>query len=154
MPIRPRLVRSIPFWGLVAASLATAAAGAYILTDKLGSMTTTLTDGTATTVDVYVGQSVAVVGAVVLGAGVVGLLLALAIAAAATLRPHPPVEVVEPIDWTDESDESDEEPAAGDGYERGLGYTDAIDTAPAVATAPADDSAPADERRAEASAPR
>ena len=136
MPTRPRLIRSIPFWILVGASLATALAGAALLVDKLGVMTTTLTDGTATGVEVYVGQSVAVVGAILLGAGVVGLLLSLTVAAAATLRPHPPIEVVEPIDW--EADEAfDAEEPAGHGYERGLGYTAVIDTAtPADASAP------------------
>ena len=102
MPIRPRLVRSIPFWGLVLVSIATAVAGALLLVDKLGSMTTTLTDGSATGVDVYVGQSVAVLGAILLGAGVIGVLLALAVATAAGLRPVAPVEVVGPIDWTAE----------------------------------------------------
>ncbi len=103
MTSRPRLVRSIPFWGLVVASLATAAAGAVILVDRLGVMTTTLTDGTATGVEVYVGQSLAGLGATLLGVGIVGILIALAVAAVATLRPHPPVEVVEPIDWAAES---------------------------------------------------
>ena len=106
MPTRPRLVRSIPFWGLVLVSIATAVAGALLLVDKLGSMTTTLTDGSATGVDVYVGQSVAILGAILLGAGVIGVLLALAVATAAGLRPVAPVEVVGPIDWTAE-DESD-----------------------------------------------
>jgi hypothetical protein len=96
MPIRPRLIRSIPFWILVVASLASAAAGAYLLADRLGSMTATLTTGTATGVDVYVGQSVALLGAVLVGAGVVGVLLALGIAAAATLRPVHPVESAQP----------------------------------------------------------
>ena len=108
MPNRPRLVRSIPFWGLVLVSLATAVAGALLLVDKLGSMTTTLTDGSATGVDVYVGQSVAVLGAILLGAGVIGILLALAVAAAAGLRPVAPVEVVGPIDWSaDDASELD-----------------------------------------------
>jgi hypothetical protein len=105
MPTRPRLVRSIPFWALVAASLATALSGAAILVDKLGVMTTTLTDGTATGVEVYVGQAVAGLGAILLGAGIVGIMISLAVAAAATLRPHPPVEVVEPIDWSAEATE-------------------------------------------------
>jgi hypothetical protein len=105
MPTRPRLVRSIPFWALVAASLATALSGAALLLDKLGVMTTTLTDGTATGVEVYVGQSVAVLGAILLGAGIIGILIALAIAAASTLRPHAPVEIVEPLDWSAEADD-------------------------------------------------
>ncbi|MFB8147003.1 dinucleotide-utilizing enzyme [Microbacterium sp. NPDC056003] len=127
MPTRPRLVRSIPFWALVVASLATAAFGAWLLLDKLGVMTTTLTDGTATGVEVYVGQSVAVVGGILLGAGVLGLLLALAVAAIAMLRPYAPVDVVEPLEST--ADDAVDAPAAGHGYERGLGYTSAIPTA-------------------------
>jgi hypothetical protein len=111
MPTRPHLVRSIPFWALVVASVATAAYGAVLLVDKLGVMTTTLTDGTATGVEVYVGQSVAVLGAILLGVGIVGILISLAVAAAATLRPHAPVEVVEPIDWTAEADEAEAEDA-------------------------------------------
>lgn len=104
MPIRPRLIRSIPFWALVVASVGTALGGAALLVEKLGVMTTTLTDGTATGVEVYVGQSLAGLGAILLGVGVIGILIALAIAAISTLRPHSPVEVVEPIDWSSEPD--------------------------------------------------
>jgi hypothetical protein len=104
MTTRPRLVRSIPFWGLVAGSIATAGYGAMSLSETLATMTTTLTDGTATGVEVYVGQSQAVFGSVLVGAGIVGILLALTVASVATLRPHPPVEVVEPIDWDAEAD--------------------------------------------------
>ncbi|WP_194408695.1 dinucleotide-utilizing enzyme [Microbacterium cremeum] len=129
MSTRPRLVRSIPFWGLLAASLASAGVGLYIVNDKLGTMTSTINDGTATPVDVYVGPSVVLVGAIALGAGIVGVLLTLAVAAASTLRPHPPVEIVEPIDWDADADDA---PAGTHGYERGLGYTEAIDTAPAA----------------------
>lgn len=150
MSTRPRLVRSIPFWGLLAASLASAGVGLYIVNDKLGAMTSTINDGTATPVDVYVGPSVVLVGAIALGAGIVGLLLTLAIAAASTLRPHPAVEIVEPIDWDADADadvDVSEVPAGAHGYERGLGYTEAIDTAPA-----GDD--PADKPAAEASTTR
>ncbi|QKJ19597.1 dinucleotide-utilizing enzyme [Microbacterium hominis] len=126
MSARPRLARSIPFWGLITASLASAAAGALILVDKLGTMTTTLLDGTATGVEVYVGQSLAVLGAILIGAGVLGLLLAFTVGAIATLRPAAAVEVVEPLD--DEIDEPVDAAPAGHGYERGLGYTSAIDT--------------------------
>jgi hypothetical protein len=110
MHTRPHLVRSIPFWALVVASLATAAAGAFVLTDKLGTMTTTLTDGSATGVDVYVGQSIAVLGAVLLGAGIIGVLLSLVVAAAASLRPQQPAPVVEPIDWSADEAVDAEEP--------------------------------------------
>lgn len=112
MSTRPSLVRSIPFWALVAASVATALSGAALLVDKLGVMTTTLTDGTATGVEVYVGQSIAVLGAILIGAGVVGILLALVVATVATLRPHAPVEVVEPIDWAEEADAIEDAPVA------------------------------------------
>ena len=75
-------------------------------------MTTNLTQGNATPVDVYVGQSIAQLGSILIGAGVVGILLALGVASLATLRPHPPVaEVVEPIDWTSESETAVEEQA-------------------------------------------
>ncbi|MGL4257118.1 MAG: dinucleotide-utilizing enzyme, partial [Microbacterium sp.] len=39
------------------------------------------------------------------GAGIIGILIALAIAAASTLRPHAPVEIVEPLDWSAEADD-------------------------------------------------
>lgn len=135
MPTRPRLIRSIPFWGLVVVSLATIAGGWYITTQKIASMTTTLTDGTATGVDVYVGQSIAQLGAILIGAGVIGVLLALGIAALSTLRPQPPVEVVEPIDWTSESETFEAAPKATE--------APAADAAPAATTEPADTEAEA-----------
>ena len=110
MSTRPRLIRSIPFWGLVVVSLATVAGGWFITTDKIASMTSTLTDGTATGVDVYVGQSIAQLGSILIGAGVIGVLLALGVAALSTLRPHPAVEVVEPIDWDSEAESIDAAP--------------------------------------------
>ena len=134
MSTRPHLVRSVPFWGLVVVSLATAAGGAYLLSDRLGSMTTVLTAGTATPVDVYVGQSMAVAGAIVLGAGIIGLLLALAIAALSTLRPRAEVEPTKSLE-ADEDAEPTEQPA-GHGYDRGLGYTEAVETVPAEVPAP------------------
>lgn len=84
---RPRLTRSIPFWLLIAASLASLGAGAYLLLDRLGTMDARLTDGTATNSDVYVGQTWAVLGAVLVGAGVVGLALALTVGALRSLVP-------------------------------------------------------------------
>lgn len=100
-----RLTRSIPFWGLVVASLAAIAFGAWIGLSQLSSMTTALTDGTATNLDVYTGPSWIVLGAVLLGAGVVGVLLSLGIAAVATLFPSPAAEVIEPPVWDDAADE-------------------------------------------------
>ncbi|MFT4214562.1 MAG: dinucleotide-utilizing enzyme [Microbacterium sp.] len=76
-----RLSRSVPYWILVAGSAASIAGGAYLLVDKLGGMDTRLTDGSATSNDVYVGQIWAVFGAILVGAGLVGLALALTLGA-------------------------------------------------------------------------
>lgn len=99
------VLRSIPFWALVAASLIAVAVGTYIALTQVDTMTTALTAGTATGVEVYAGQSLAVVGAVVLGAGVVGLLLALGVAAVGSLIPVPANDVLEPAVWGDENDD-------------------------------------------------
>ncbi|TQJ32303.1 dinucleotide-utilizing enzyme [Microbacterium sp. SLBN-146] len=104
MTARPRIERSIPFWGLLAVSVASAAVGAWIMADRLGTMSTALLDGTATGVEVYVGQSLAVVGAVLVGAGVVGILLLLAVATAASLRPAAEIVVVPVTEDVDEVD--------------------------------------------------
>lgn len=105
------LTRSVPYWVLLVVSLASAAVGAWLASDQISTMTTTLLDGTATNVEVYVGPSKVVVGAALLGAGVVGVLFALVLAAAKALLPAAPPVVVEPIDWTAESDEGETEPA-------------------------------------------
>ncbi|WP_424445621.1 dinucleotide-utilizing enzyme [Microbacterium sp. CH-015] len=98
----PRLSRSIPFWVLVGGSVVAIGAGTYLLVDKLGTMAATLTDGTATGVEVYAGQIWAVLGAILIGAGLIGLALALTVGAVRTLVPVAPVEVVEPPAWEDE----------------------------------------------------
>ncbi|OYC95531.1 hypothetical protein [Microbacterium sp. Yaish 1] len=81
MIVHPRIVRSIPFWILVAGSVAAIGGGTYVLVEKLSNMEATILDNTATGVDVYVGQIWGVFGGILLGAGVVGLALALATAA-------------------------------------------------------------------------
>jgi len=99
-----RLSRSIPFWVLVGGSVVATAGGAYLLFSKLTSMTTTLTDGTATSADVYVGQIWAVAGAIIAGAGLVGLALALTLGALRSLA-APAVdvlEVIEPPAWEED----------------------------------------------------
>lgn len=98
----PRLSRSIPFWVLVGGSVVAIGGGTYLLVDKLSTMAATLTDGTATGVEVYAGQIWAVLGAILVGAGLVGLALALTVGAARTVVPAAPVEVVEPPAWEDE----------------------------------------------------
>jgi len=126
MSTRPRLVRSIPFWVLIVGSLASSAAGAYLLLDRLGGMDARLTDGTATSNDVYVGQIWAVLGAILIGAGLIGLALALTVGALRSFAPAAPSEVVEPPAF----DETEDAPAATAttratddyGYEPELGY--------------------------------
>ncbi|MFE6733446.1 hypothetical protein [Microbacterium sp. NPDC057650] len=94
------LFRSVPYLLLVLLSLAAIGVGGWLSTRQIGAMTSALLDGTATGVEVYAGQSWVMLGAVVLGAGVIGLLMALALAAARALIPRPTPETVEPIDWT------------------------------------------------------
>lgn len=108
------LTRSIGFWLLLVLSLASAGVGGWIIAGQLGTMTSTLLDGTATGIEVYVGQSLVVVGAALLGAGVIGILIAIALSAVQALVPAPTPVVVEPIDWTAESSDSDESEIAAD----------------------------------------
>ncbi|WP_311259375.1 hypothetical protein [Microbacterium sp. WCS2018Hpa-9] len=102
------LTRSIGFWLLLALSLASAGVGGWLIAGQIGTMTSTLLDGTATGIEVYVGQSLVVVGAGLLGAGVIGILIAVALSAVQALLPSPTPVVVEPIDWNAESDGVDD----------------------------------------------
>jgi len=95
MPTRPRLVTSIPFWALVVVSLASGIFGTRLVLVQLDTMTVGLTDNTATAVDVYAGPPVITIGAILIGAGLIGLLLALAIAALSTLRPHADIAIID-----------------------------------------------------------
>ncbi|WP_460795241.1 hypothetical protein [Microbacterium sp. GXF0217] len=113
------LLRSIPYWLLLVLSLAALGLGAWITTDQIGVMTTTLLDGTATGVEVYAGQAWVVFGGALVAGGIIGLFLALAVAAAKTLVPRANVQVVETIDWTaadaaDDASAKADEPAASD----------------------------------------
>lgn len=102
------LTRSIGFWLLLVLSLASAGVGGWLIAGQIGTMTSTLLDGTATGIEVYVGQSLVVVGAALLGAGVLGLLIAISLTAVQALMPSTAPVVVEPIDWTAESDDAGE----------------------------------------------
>lgn len=101
------LTRSIGFWLLLVLSLASAGVGGWLIAGQVGTMTSTLLDGTATGIEVYVGQSLVVVGAALLGAGVIGILIAIALTAVQALMPATAPVVVEPIDWTSEADADD-----------------------------------------------
>ncbi|MDJ1115205.1 dinucleotide-utilizing enzyme [Microbacterium dauci] len=111
MNTRPRLIRSIPFWLLIVGSLASVGVGAYLLIDKLGAMETALTQGTATGIEVYVGQIWAVLGAILIGAGVVGLGLTATLGALRSLAAPAVVENVQ-VDWQDDLDAQDETPVS------------------------------------------
>ena len=101
------LTRSIPFWLLLVLSLAAVAVGGWLVWDNTSTMQATLLDGTATNVEVYVGQAWITAGSGVLAAGVIGVLLALVLGAAKSLVPSAPV-VVEEIDWTADTTETPE----------------------------------------------
>lgn len=116
MTTRPRLSRSIPFWGLIAGSAAAVGFGAWLTIDKISVMTSTLTDGSATGVEVYAGQAWALFGAVIAGAGLVGLVAALALGAARSLF-APKVDVVESIAWQEEPELETQSVAAGSASE-------------------------------------
>jgi UPF0716 family protein affecting phage T7 exclusion len=98
------LTRSIGFWLLLVLAIASTAVGGWLISGQIDTMTTTLADGTATGVEVYVGQSLVVVGAALLGAGIVGILLAAALVAVQALLPVRTPVAVEPIDWTTASE--------------------------------------------------
>lgn len=85
MNTRPRLVKSFPYWLLLVASLAAVGYGTWLIFDKIGTMTSTLTAGTATGVEVYAGQSWIMFGAAFVAAGLVGLVVTLALAVVAAL---------------------------------------------------------------------
>lgn len=107
MNTRPRLIRSIPFWLLIVGSLASAGYGAFLLIDKLAVMETALTEGTTTGIEIYVGQIWAVFGAILVGAGVLGLGLAATLGALRALTTPTIVENVQ-VDWQDDLDEQEE----------------------------------------------
>jgi hypothetical protein len=136
MNTRPRLVRSIPYWGLVVGSAASIAFGTWLTIDKITIMSTTLTDGTATGVEVYGGQAWAVFAAAFVAAGLIGFVAALALAAARSLVARP-VEVVEAIAWQEEDADVEtplDEPAPA------AASAEAVEPAEApVATPPAED---------------
>lgn len=111
------LTRSLAFWLLLVLSIASAGIGGWLIAGQVGTMTSTLLDGTATGIEVYVGQSLVVVGAALLGAGVIGILLAVALTASQALIPSRQAEAIDPIDWPAEGS-ADEEPVTRDGSAR------------------------------------
>lgn len=113
------LIRSTSYWLLLVLSLASAAIGGWLVWDSTTTMLTTILDGSATNVEVYVGQAWITSGAALMAAGIVGIFLSLVLSVAKALIPTTPV-IVEPIDWTadaadttEASDDSAPEPVEG-----------------------------------------
>ncbi len=103
MTFRPSLARSIPFWVLLVVSAALTGVGAWLVLDRLGRMEAAiLTQSPEATIEVYVGAPSVTASAFVLGAGLVGLLLTLAVAAVRTLLPAAPVVFAEELEETEE----------------------------------------------------
>lgn len=109
------LTRSIPYWLLLVLSLFVAAAGGWLVWDNTTTMQTTLLDGTATNIEVYVGQAWITTGAAILAAGLMGLLFALGLAAAKTLLAASAPVVAPPIEEAvrDSEPQSVPEPVEG-----------------------------------------
>lgn len=109
MPTRPTLVRSIPFWVLFVGSLALTGFGAWMVFDRLVGFENGVREGAADqaaqldlSISTYTVGPAATAGAVILGAGVIGLLLTAAVAAIASVLPRPAVAHVEAGDLTAE----------------------------------------------------
>lgn len=105
MTVRPSLVRSIPFWILLVGSLATGALGAWLTFSELGALTDAILGGTATPVDVYVGQTWAIVGGILIATGLVGLALTLVVAVIRSFTPVTDIEVIEGAAWSDDDED-------------------------------------------------
>jgi hypothetical protein len=131
MTVRPSLVRSIPFWILLVGSVATIAFGAWLSVTTLGTMSTALTAGTATPVDVYVGQVWAIVGGILIATGILGLGLVLVLGVLRSFVPVTDVEIIEAMDWSDEDDIDAAEPVVSEPTAA------AVDNEPVVVTEPA-----------------
>lgn len=129
MTSRPSLVRSIPFWVLVAGSLVLTGVGAWLVLDRLARIESAIVSQSAeATIEVYVGQPAVLAAAAILGSGIIGLLISLAVAALSTLRPRPAVEEIETIDWT-----ADEESAPAPEYSASAASAPVAASAPAAA---------------------
>lgn len=106
------LSRRIGFWFLAFVSVLSLALGGSLIIGQLGSMNTGLLDGTATAADVYVGQSLVVVGAVLVGAGLVGGMLTVAVSLLQAQPAATSDETAAPADTTPADEAADAGPSA------------------------------------------
>ena len=111
-----RLTRSAAYWTLVLASVLAIAGGLALSLPRIGTMEEMLLNGTATGVEVYVGQAWITLAAGLVGAGAVGLILALALVAAKALVAPRAAEAQAPAasaeDEPIDDAPADDEPAA------------------------------------------
>ena len=108
------LARSTSYWLLLVLSLASVVIGGWLVWSNTTTMLTTILDGTATNVEVYVGQAWITSGAALLAAGIVGIFLSLVLSAVKGLVPSATPALVDPIDRTTEgTDISAPEPVEG-----------------------------------------
>ncbi len=92
------LLRTPAYPALFGGSIVGIAAGTWLVLDRLSTMTTGLENGTATGVEVYAGQAWVVVGAVLIGAGLLGVALSLALATLSSIVRRPSHEVDAPAE--------------------------------------------------------
>ena len=95
MPVRPPLFRSLPYWFLLSGSIVSAVLGGALVFTNMSTMIATLTDQSATLVQVYGGQSWVVVGSALLTVGLLGVIATLALAVVSTLIPASGAQVLE-----------------------------------------------------------
>jgi len=132
------LTRNLPYWLLLVLSAASAAVGGWLIAGQIGTMNARLLDGTATNVEVYVGPSIVVVGAVLLGAGVVGILLALVLAAGkALLRVPAPIAEADQTSEPEDDAVNDTAEVAGEDLADTMDATDDAETESLPAAEPA-----------------
>ncbi len=90
----PRLARSVPFWAIAIVSVASIGFGLWLVLSKTGEMSAKLADQSAGYEQVYVNPTWVGFGGILVGAGVVGLVVLLALAALSSLLPQPMEEVI------------------------------------------------------------
>ncbi|GLI27421.1 hypothetical protein ARHIZOSPH14_16630 [Agromyces rhizosphaerae] len=105
-PVSPAKL-ALPLVGL-AGSIAALAYGALMTARTMGTLTTALDSGAATAADVYGGQSWVVVWAAVLGAGIIGTVVAISALAVLVGLGGLRRSVAEPAPVEDEADPADD----------------------------------------------
>jgi hypothetical protein len=114
MLTRPSLARSIPFWILFLGSLLSAALGVLLVVSNISGMASDIKSQSATAaITVYTGQSWVVLGAALVGAGLIGLIIALLLGVLVSFVPAEATTTVVPAeDATSVFDATPAAPAA------------------------------------------